>query len=327
LKRASEITRQLLIFSRREIVRAVVLDVNQMLRHLDGMIQRLLGEDLNFVTGLTPDELRVKIDQGQLVQVVTNLAVNARDAMSEGGTLTIETAAVRVNEGDAIEGPRFGFAIVPGSYARISVSDTGAGINAEVLPHIFEPFFTTKERGRGTGLGLSTVYGIVKAAGGSIDVRSQAGRTTFDVYLPRTNEPVTRSNEGVGDAPGPGLEGRWMLIVEDDSGVRGMIRRALVTEGCRILEAENGLEALDLLERYGAAVDLVLTDVVMPVMGGASLAHQIERLYPGTKVLFMSGYPGGAATPEVASDKGSSPFLPKPFSPSELKARVRALLR
>jgi len=327
LKRASDITRQLLIFSRREVVRAVVLDLNQVLHHLDRLIQRLLGEDLDYVMGLTPGELRVKIDQGQLVQVVTNLAVNARDAMSEGGTLTIETAAVHVNEGDAIEGVRFGFAIVPGSYARISVSDVGTGIDAEVLPHIFEPFFTTKERGRGTGLGLSTVYGIVKGAGGLIDVRSQSGRTTFDVYLPRTNEPVTTSNEGVGDTPGPGMAGRWILIVEDDSGVRGMIRRALVTAGCRILEAENGSEALDLLERYGAAVDLVLTDVVMPVMGGASLARQIERLYPGTKILFMSGYPGGAATPEVASDNASIPFLPKPFSPSELKAKMRALLR
>jgi two-component system, cell cycle sensor histidine kinase and response regulator CckA len=284
-KRASDLTRQLLAFSRRQVVQPVVLDVNVVLTGMDRLVRKLFGEDLDFVTMLTANEARVKMDQGQLEQVVTNLVVNGRDAMPDGGKLTVGTSSVQLDE---LGRGRFEFR--PGRYVLISVSDTGTGMDAETQSRIFEPFFTTKEIGRGTGLGFSTVYGIVKQARGFIDVHSEPGSTTFKIYLPLTDEPLT-SAEGAPPTIRPVLRDMTILVVEDDTAVRELIRKTLAAEGCRILEAENGSEALGLLEQREKPVDLVLTDVVMPEMGGRSLADHVGRLYPELKILFMSGYP------------------------------------
>ena len=318
-KRAADLTRQLLTFSRRQIVKPVVLDVNVVVAGTDTLVRRLVGEHLDFVTVLTADQARVKMDQGQLEQVVTNLVVNARDAMPDGGTLTVETSVVRLDE---LGRGRFKF--TPGRYVLLAVSDTGTGIDTDTQARIFEPFFTTKETGKGTGLGLATVYGIVKQADGFIDLHSEPGSTTFKIYLPVTDEPL-RAAEG---APPPirlVLRDLVILVVEDDPAVRALIRKTLAAEGCRILEAGDGSEALGLLEQHGTPVDLVLTDVVMPGMGGRSLADHVGQLYPELKILFMSGYPG----PMVASHgvlNSEVCFLEKPFSPDVLKVKVSEML-
>jgi len=317
-KRAADLTRQLLAFSRRQVVRPVVLDVNIAVAEMDTLVRRLVGEHLDFVTVLTADQARVKMDQGQLEQLITNLVVNARDAMPDGGTLTVETSVVHLDE---LGRGRFKF--TPGRYVLLAVSDTGTGIDAETQARIFEPFFTTKETGKGTGLGLATVYGIVKQADGFIDLDSEPGSTTFRIYLPVTDE-LLRPAEGTRPAIRL-LRNLVILVVEDDAAVRTLIRKTLAAEGCRILEAGNGLEALGLLGQGGTPVDLVLTDVVMPGMGGRSLADHVGQLYPEIKILFMSGYPStmvaghGVLNSEVC-------FLEKPFSPDVLKAKVSEVL-
>lgn len=319
-QRASDLTRQLLAFSRRQVVQPVVLDVNVVLTGMDRLFRRLLGEDLDFVTMLIANEARVKMDQGQLEQMVTNLVVNGRDAMTDGGKLTVETSSVQLDELG-----RGCFEFRPGRYVLISVSDTGTGMDAETQSRIFEPFFTTKEIGRGTGLGLSTVYGIVKQARGFIDVHSEPGSTTFKIYLPFTDEPLT-STEGVLPTIRPVLRDLTILVVEDDTAVRELIGKTLAAEGCRILEAGNGSEALGLLEQRETPVDLVLTDVVMPWMGGRSLADHVGRLYPELKILFMSGYPSTMIASHGVLNPGVF-FLEKPFSSSVLKAKVLETLR
>ena len=318
-KRAADLTRQLLAFSRRQIVQPVVLDVNVVVAGMDTLVRRLVGEHLDFVTVRTAGQTRVKMDQGQLEQVITNLVVNARDAMPDGGTLTVEISVVQLDE---LGGGRYAFR--PGRYVRLAVSDTGTGIDPDTQARIFEPFFTTKETGKGTGLGLATVYGIVKQADGFIDLHSEPGSTTFKIYLPVTDEPL-RAVEGAPPPIRPVLRDLVILVVEDDPAVRALIRKTLTAEGCRILEAGNGKEALGLLEQGGTPVDLVLTDVVMPGMGGRSLADHVGQLYPELKILFMSGYPSTmVATHGVLNSEVC--FLEKPFSPDVLNAKVSEML-
>jgi PAS domain S-box-containing protein len=317
-QRASDLTRQLLAFSRRQVVQPIVLDVNATVTGMDRFLRRLLGEDVSGLTTLTADLARVRMDPTQIEQLLANLAVNARDAMPDGGTLTIETAVVQL---DCLGGGRYEFR--PGRYVLISVGDTGTGIDAETLPHIFEPFFTTKEVGRGTGLGLSMVYGIVKQADGFVEVRSTPGRTTFEVYLPWTDEPLAPA-EGAPRATGQRLRGLKVLVVEDDTSVRELIRRTLDVEGCQILEAGTGLAAQELLEQHHQSIDLVLTDVVMPGMTGWSLAEQSKRRYPDLKILFISGYPRSINGHEGVDPARS--FLAKPFSPDALRAKVLEML-
>jgi CheY-like chemotaxis protein len=302
-------------------VQPVVLDVNVVLTGMDRLVRRLLGEDLDFATILAASEARVKVDQGQLEQVVTNLVINARDAMPHGGKLTVEVSAVQL---DDLGPERVEFR--PGRYVLISVHDTGTGIDAETQSRIFEPFFTTKEIGKGTGLGLSTVYGIVKQANGFIDVHSEPGSTTFRICLPLTDEPLTLAQRAPPATGPPVLRDMTVLVVEDDSAVRDLIKKTLAAEGCRVLDAENGSGALRLLEQRGKPVDLVLADVVMHGMSGRSLADRIGRLYPAVKILFMSGYPGAVIASHGVLDPGVS-FLQKPFSPSVLKAKVLETLR
>ncbi len=313
-RRASDLTRGLLAFSRRQIVRPVVVDVNATVSGLEKLIRRLIGEDLVFVTNLTADRMHVRIDPGQIEQMLANLVVNARDAMPGGGTLTIETATAGEHETEGPPDAR------PGPLARISVSDTGTGIDAETLPHIFEPFFTTKEAGKGTGLGLSTIYGIVQQAGGVIEVRSEPGATTFDIYLPLTDAPLTPAEASFSDA-GRQIRHLTVLMVEDDDAVRRFVRKTLEAEGYRVLEAANGSDALGLLDRHQDSVDLVLTDVVMPGMSGRALADQVRRRLPGVKVLYMSGYPSTVIAGQGVLDPGIH-FLEKPFSGGVLKGKV-----
>ncbi len=319
-KRAAVLTRQLLAFSRRQVIQPLVLDMNAAVKAMEQFLHRLIGEDIEFVLTLAPGEARAKMDPGQLEQVLANLVINARDAMPQGGAITMETAIVQL---DALGGGRFAFA--PGRYVRLSVTDTGTGIDEETLAHIFEPFFTTKAMGQGTGLGLSTVYGIVKQAEGFIDVDSEPGRTTFTIYLPWTGEALASREDAPGAVRGS-LQDLTILVAEDDAAVRELLRRTLVAEGCRVLEAENGVQAMALLAQRERAVDLVLTDVVMPSMGGRSLADEVTQLYPMVKVLFMSGYPSTLIS-QYGVLGADMAFLEKPFTPQGLKAKVLETLR
>ncbi len=318
--RAAALTRQLLAFSRRQVLDPRVLDLNALVANLDKMLRRVIGEDVSLETvpGAAPGTVRA--DPGQLEQVVMNLVVNARDAMPDGGKLTIETAAVELDEAYAAAHRP----VQPGSYVMLAVSDTGCGMTEEVRSRIFEPFFTTKEQGRGTGLGLATVYGIVKQSGGYIWVYSEPGRgSTFKVYLPRVTDPVDAPPVRSPIRPAP-TGSETVLVAEDDDAVRAMARRALERYGYRVLEARNGTEALALC-LDGKGVDLLVTDVVMPAMGGAESAHAVRVLRPGMKILYVSGYADRAAAWIHDFPPGCA-FLQKPFSPETLARKVREVL-
>jgi two-component system cell cycle sensor histidine kinase/response regulator CckA len=266
---------------------------------------------------LDPACCRVKADPGQLEQVLVNLAVNARDAMPEGGTLTIETGYAWLAEGE--------HGLPAGAYAVLSVSDTGVGMDAWTLSHLFEPFFTTKERRKGTGLGLATVYGIVKQSGGDVVVESEPGRgSRFSVYLPRVGEPAERNGDHQSRvADGTGSE--TVLLVEDEGLVRALARRVLEEHGYTVLEAAEALAALELSARHEGRIDLLLTDVVMPKMSGCELAQQLASLRPGTRVLYTSGYNEEAIGQHGVTDFGAA-FLGKPFTPGMLARKVREVL-
>jgi two-component system, cell cycle sensor histidine kinase and response regulator CckA len=320
-ERAADLTRQLLAYSRRQVLAPRVLDVNAVVLGLGHMLRRLIGEDVELINALAPQLAPVRADPGQLEQVIVNLAINARDAMPGGGTLTIDTANFELDPAFARAHP----GAVPGSYVRLRVRDTGTGMGAETRAHLFEPFFTTKPVGKGTGLGLATVYGIVKQSGGYISVDSEPDRgTVFAIFLPRTSgtpEPAASTQ-----SPAPPARGtETILLVEDEETVRTLSHRALSTLGYSVLAASSGAEALRVAERQPGPIHLVLTDVVMPELGGRELVRQLAALRPGMKVLYISGYSDEAIAQHGVLDPGTA-FLQKPFTPDRLASRVREVL-
>jgi PAS domain S-box-containing protein len=321
-QRATDLTRQLLAFSRRQILDLKVLDLNILLRELDKMLRRIIGEDIELVTLLSGDLGRVKIDPGQIEQVILNLAVNSRDAMPSGGKLTIETANVVLDE----EYAHAHVAVIPGHYVRLSISDTGVGMPRELKEKVFEPFFTTKEKGKGTGLGLSMVYGIVKQIGGNIWVYSEPGHgTTFKIYLPRVEEQLDTFH-ALDETDYSPRGSETVLLVEDEQEVRLLAHRLLSQQGYRVLEATNGVEALHVAQEHGGEkIHLLLTDVVMPQMGGKELADQLKIFRPDVKVLYTSGYTDDAIVHHGVLEPGTH-FLQKPFSPKTLSHKVREVL-
>ncbi len=320
-ERAAALTRQLLAFSRKQILQPQVLNLNTVVAGMKGMLGRLLGEDVHLVFALTDGLGSVRADVGQIEQVVVNLVVNARDAMPHGGTLTIETRNAQIDERRSGEP---GFAAPEGPHVILAVADTGMGMDEVTRRQIFEPFFTTKDPGRGTGLGLSTVYGIIKQSDGLILVESEVGRgTRFEVCLPQVAEVAG------GDRPKPTVVSasgtETILLVEDNGGLRKLARRILVSAGYRVLPAANGEEALLVLERHEEPVHLLLTDVIMPGMNGRVLAEQVGEVRPGMKVLYTSGYTDDAIVHHGVLDEGTA-FVGKPFTAAELLRKVREVL-
>jgi len=321
--RASSLTRQLLAFSRRQVLQPQVLDLNVLTGDLEKMLRRLLREDIQLVTRFDPQLALVNADAGQLEQVIVNLVVNARDAMPRGGRIAIATSNVTLGDGSV---PAHGN-MTPGPYVLLTVTDTGRGMDKTTQAHIFEPFFTTKPVGQGTGLGLSTVYGIVKQSGGYVWVYSEVERgTTFKIYLPAVaNAPNAAEGErDNGLTPAAGGPER-ILLVEDEPNVRRIARRILERNGYTVLEASNGAEALRVLERRQEPIALVLTDLVMPEMGGRELASKLRIVSPTSRVLFMSGYTEDAVLRQSVMEPGAV-FLDKPFTFDTLIRKVREAL-
>jgi PAS domain S-box-containing protein len=321
-RRTAAITQQLLAFSRRQVLQPEMVDLNTVVTTLEPILQRALGEMSQLKLRLADDLGQVRADHGQLDQVLLNLALNARDAMPDGGTLTVETVNVSVDD-------RLPFAktmepVVPGLYAALIVTDTGTGMDQSTLDHIFEPFFTTKQVGDGTGLGLATVYGIVKQSGGFVTVRSEAGAgSSFRIYL-----PVTGGRDPAGRVPVPNVSGggqERILVAEDEPAVRAIVARSLRDYGYTVVEARDGQHALELAESAAAPPDLVIADVVMPAMGGRELADAVEARWPGTPVLFTSGYTGTDAVRRGLLQEGGD-FMQKPLEPDALARKVRQAL-
>ncbi len=317
--RAAGLTRQLLAFSRKQVLDLRVLDLNALVTDMDRLLRRLLGEDIVMVTTLDPALGAVRADVHQLEQVVVNFAVNSRDAMPEGGRLTIETQNAALDDSYARE-----HVVRPGSYVMLAVSDTGTGMSAETMSHVFEPFFTTKEAGKGTGLGLATVYGIVQQSGGYVWCYSEPGKgTTFKVYLPRVDAPVDRLPARAAARSTHGSE--TILVVEDEAGLREVIRRVLEKHGYAILEASTADAASALARRHTGAIHLLLSDIVLPGGSGRVLADELLAQRADLKVLFMSGY-----TEDVIVQRGvltpGTPFINKPFSADILAGKVREVL-
>ena len=319
--RAATLTRQLLAFSRKQILKPEVLDLNLVVGDMHKMLERLIGEDIDLVTTLGSDTDPVKADRGQLEQIIMNLVVNARDAMPFGGSVTIETANVLFDKAYTSEH----VPVKPGKYAMLAVSDTGLGMDANTQLHIFEPFFTTKELGKGTGLGLSTVYGIVKQSGGFIWVYSELNvGTTFKIYLPSLTE--LHFDQELTSIDTAETETGTVLLVEDDPLVRNVALRALESAGYTVLESGNGHGALAMAHSCDDEIDLLITDVVMPLMGGRELAQELSALHPKTSILFMSGYTDDAVVRHGIMDKDIE-YLQKPFTPESLVRRVGEVLR
>ncbi len=320
-ERAASLIGQLMAFSRKQPLEPKILPLNSVVGNVESMLRRLIGEDIQLVIRPDPYNGHVTADPGQLEQVLMNLVVNARDAMPNGGLLAIETSQTEL-----ARTPMHHLHPLPlGQYVKLTVTDTGCGMNADVLAHLFEPFFTTKEEHKGTGLGLSTVFGIVTTCGGGIDVWSQVGHgTTFDLYFPRVNPQATTADV---TAPQGRLRqgSETILLVEDDSGVRNLVRHELAKTGYQVIEAKNGVEACLTATQQNYHVDLLLTDVVMPGMNGRELAQHLSVIKPNLRVLFMSGY-----LDDISVNSGMDPhrttFLQKPFTPDLLLRTVRALL-
>jgi len=319
-ERATALTRQLLAFSRKQVLRPEVLSVNQLVSGMESLLRRLIGEDIDLVI-LYADQLKaVKADQGQIEQVIMNLVVNARDAMPGGGCLTLETSSYCIEKNQVSVHAD----AKPGDYVMIRISDTGMGMAKDVCEHIFDPFFTTKAPGKGTGLGLSTVYGIIRQSRGWIQVASEIGKgTEFEILLPAIEEAsVSKTRSAISDSA-KGSE--TILVVEDEESVRGLTVLALKRLGYQVLQAENGNEAFDVIEKNADQIQLVMTDVVMPQMGGTELAEQIIRKYPKIKVVFISGYSEQATVSRRIQDKEIG-FIQKPFSLHELASKIRKII-
>jgi len=319
--RAGALTNQLLAFSRRQIVKPRVFDVNAVLSHSGKMLRRLIGEDVDVALKLNPDAGNIKADPGHLEQAIFNLATNARDAMPRGGRITIETEPVTLDGLYA----KTHLGVQPGEYVMIAVSDNGQGMDAETKRRVFEPFFTTKERGKGTGLGLATVYGIVKQAGGDIWVYSEVGKgTTFKLYFPAVSEPAWEA-DGADASADRDVGHETILVVEDEQGVRDLTAKMLKLMGYTVLTAMSGAEALALANAYNGCIDLLLTDVVMPQMGGKRLAEELRLRRPEIKVIYYSGYTENTVSDHGALDAGVD-FLAKPFSREALARKLRETL-
>jgi signal transduction histidine kinase len=320
-ERAAALTRQLLAFSRKQLLQPIELDLNRLIRETEKMLLRLIGEDIDLTATLDPALAWVKADPGQIEQVIMNLIVNARDAMPTGGHLTIETRNVELDQSYAQTHPEVG----PGNYVMLAVADSGRGMDDATKSRLFEPFFTTKEPGKGTGLGLATVHGIVKQSGGSIEVYSEAGRgTTFKVYLPRI-KPVVSSGTSMPDPSLMPQGTETILLAEDEAEVRAAVRLVLATSGYTVLESQSVDDALRICRQHQGPIHLLMTDVVMPKMSGRQLAESVVALLPKIKVLYISGYTDDAVVRHGVLEAGM-PFLQKPFTPMVLARKVREVL-
>ena len=322
-ERAAALTRQLLAFSRRQMLQPQVVDLNAIVRQMEKLLRRLISEDVELATKLAPDVMTVRVDPASIEQILVNLAVNARDAMPVGGRLTIETSNIDLDTTYAVTH----VTMTPGRYVMLAVGDTGEGMDAATRARVFEPFFTTKEQGKGSGLGLATVYGMVKQSGGYIWVYSEPGHgTMFKVYFPPAEQ---RTSEAAAEHPGrrtsDGKQG-WetVLLVEDEDAVRALAREVLRRHGYVVLEARHGVDALRIAERHGDDIHLMVTDIVMPHMSGRDLAERLSSTRPGMKVLFMSGYTDHALMHRELTP--GSAFLQKPFTPEGFARKVRSVL-
>jgi signal transduction histidine kinase/ActR/RegA family two-component response regulator len=320
-ERAATLVRQLLTFSRKQSLDPKILSLNTAVTSLESLLSRLIGEDVKLVCKLDPANGRLRADQAQLEQVLVNLVVNARDAMPKGGTLTIETTQVELTRSPVY----YLTPLPPGSYVRLAVSDTGCGMDRKTQSHIFEPFFTTKEEGVGSGLGLSTVFGIVTQCGGAIDVTSRVGHgTRFDLYFPRVESDVIST--ALIRSSGQSQRGtETILLVEDEPSVRTLIRDELRKLGYRVIEAKNGIEACLLATQQAGLFQLLLTDIVMPGMDGRELAQHLSVINPDLRTLFISGYMDDVGI-MAGQEEGTTSFLQKPFTPEVLAGAVRNLL-
>jgi nitrogen-specific signal transduction histidine kinase/ActR/RegA family two-component response regulator len=321
-QRATSLTRQLLAFSRKQMLAPKVISVQSILGDMERILRRLIGEDIQLETSSAPDVGLIKADRSQIEQVILNLAVNARDAMPQGGRLTIETANVDLDASYA----RSPVVLAPGKYVMLAVTDNGCGMDAETQTHIFEPFFTTKEKGKGTGLGLATVYGIVKQSGGYVWVYSEPGRgTSFKIYLPMVENVEESGRDNRGDPQSSGRGTETILLVEDEKGVRELAREYLEMSGYTVIEAEDGHTALELAAMHSGTIHLLMTDVVMPGISGRELADRVKRIRPKIQVLYMSGYTDQAVVHHGILDMDAV-LLQKPFTMATLSSKLRELL-